>query len=221
MKKATDSKKTIRTPNWGPKAVFLVILLLGAGGCATLPKPENHATKSEWMKAVEDYRKQFSENPADYEIKMKLEMAELNAAEAFYDDGMSFENDGQLDDAIYQFRQGLSAMPNNEKISNALKNALSQKESNTFYQQAVDLDKAGKEDDAKNLLSQALAAEPDNAGAKALLDKINAGASETTGGLEFSFEQPISHSFQPYGFESRFGFYWEEISGSTLYMMRD
>ncbi|MGH7739114.1 MAG: hypothetical protein ACREL1_03100, partial [bacterium] len=148
-------------------AGFLTCLLLA--GCVSLPKSEDYASKADWMKAVQEYRHEYSAHPADFEIKMRLEEAELNAAEAYYDDGMNLEDEGQLDDAIYQFREGLSAMPNNEKVANALKDALGEKEGNTFYSQAVDLDKAGKEDDAKNLLTQALSADPDNEGAKALL----------------------------------------------------
>src|SRR5580698_4212485 len=163
--------------------VGLFLSLLVLGGCAGIPKPENYASKDQWMKAVKEYRREYSEHPADYTIQMKLEEAELNAAEAFYDDGMSLKEQGDLDDAIYQFKEGLSAMPDNEKIADALKDALKEKEANTFYDQAVDLDKAGKEDDARNLLKQVLEANPNHEGARALLDKIEAENAEKPGGL--------------------------------------
>ncbi len=182
------------------------LLLALIAGCASLPKPENHASKNDWMRAVQEYRKQYSDHPADYEIKMRLEEAELNAAEACYEDGMALEKQGGLDDAIYQFREGLSAMPDNEKIANALKKALEQKEASTFYQQAVDLDKAGKEEDAKNLLTQALEADPDQQGAKALLEKIKAELPEATGGLVFSSQEPVSLHFNHTDLKAAFDF---------------
>ncbi len=188
-----------------------------SAGCAALPKPENHASKSEWLRAVQDYRRQYSDHPADYEIKMKLEEAELNAAEAFYDDGMALEEQGSLDDAIYQFREGLSAMPDNEKVANALKKALEQKEANTFYQQAVDLDKAGKEDDAKNLLTQALEADPDHEGAKALLERIKTQSPEVTGGLVFSSREPVSLHFNHTDLKAAFDFIGKSFGINVLF----
>ena len=188
------------------KIILPVILLIVVAGCSSLPKPENHASKTDWMKAVMSYRREYSEHPEDYEIKMKLKEAELNASEAFYQDGMSFKEDGQLDDAIYQFREGLSAMPENEKVADALKQCLQEKEANTFYQQAVDLDKAGKEDDARNLLNQALSASPDHEGAKALLEKIDTESQEKAGGLAFSSTEPISLHFNHTDLKSVFDF---------------
>lgn len=201
----------------GRWAGLLLVGLALAAGCSSLPKPENHASKSEWMKAVQEYRRQYSDHPADYEIRMRLEEAELNAAEAFYDDGMALEEQGSLDDAIYQFREGLSAMPDNEKVANALKNALEQKEANTFYQQAVELDKAGKEDDAKNLLTQALEADPDHEGAKALLEKIKAESPETTGGLVFSSREPVSLHFNHTDLKAAFDFIGKSFGINILF----
>ncbi|HXL73966.1 MAG TPA: secretin N-terminal domain-containing protein, partial [bacterium] len=197
-----------------PAAVLAVLFI---SGCASLQKPEDHASKSEWMKAVQEYRKEYSEHPADYEIKMKLQEAELNAAEAYYDDGMSLKDQGLLDDAIYQFREGLSAMPNNEKVSNALQQALKEKESNTFYQQAVDLDKAGKEDDAQTLLNQALAANPDHEGAKALLQKIEAENEAQSGGQVFTSREPVSLHFNHTGLKSAFGFIGKSFGVNVIF----
>ena len=188
------------------KTLAIAAAFLSLSGCASLPNPESHASKTEWMKAVLEYRKQYSEHPADYEIKMRLQQAELNAAEAYYEDGVALENQGLLDDAIYQFREGLSAMPNNEKVANALKSTLQEKEATTFYQQAVDLDKAGKEDDAKSLLKQALEADPDHTGAKALLDKITAEGEEKEGGLTLTSKEPISLHFNKTGLKAAFNF---------------
>ncbi len=198
---------------WGAALLGLAL----AAGCASLPKPENYASKSEWMKAVQEYRKQYLEHPTDYEIKMKLEEAELNAAEAFYEDGMALEKQGSLDDAIYQFREGLSAMPDNEKIANTLQKALALKEATTFYQQAVDLDRAGKEDDAKNLLTQALDADPENDGARALLEKIKAQAPESTGGLVFSSREPVSLHFNHTDLKAAFDFIGRSFGINVLF----
>lgn len=158
------------------------------------------------MKAVIRYRKQYSENPTDYEVKMKLEEAEMNASEAYYEDGVSLKEEGFLDDAIYQFREGLAAMPNNEKVANALKTTLQEKEGNTFYQQAVDLNKAGKEDEARDLLKQSLADNPENSGSKALLDKIQTETESKPGGLALSSKEPISLHFNHTDLRAAFGF---------------
>ncbi len=200
-------------PRWGAVMLGLAVV----AGCASLPKPENYASKSEWMKAVQEYRRQYLEHPADYEIKMKLEEAELNAAEAFYEDGMALEKQGSLDDAIYQFREGLSAMPDNEKIANTLQKVLALKEASTFYQQAVDLDKAGKEDDAKNLLTQALDADPEHEGARALLEKIKAQAPESTGGLVFSSREPVSLHFNHTDLKAAFDFIGRSFGINVLF----
>src|ERR1035438_9370156 len=88
----------------GEKILLGVLLFSVLAGCGSLPKPENYASKDQWMKAVKEYRRQYSEHPANYSIKMKLDVAELNAAEAFYEDGMSLKGQGDLDDAIYQFK---------------------------------------------------------------------------------------------------------------------
>jgi general secretion pathway protein D len=187
-------------------SIFYALLSMVLAGCRTLPTPESYASKSDWMKSVLDYRRQYSEHPGDYEVKMRLEQAELNAAEAFYQDGMSLKEQGLLDDAIYQFREGLTAMPNNEKVANALKSTLKEKEAGTFYQQAVDLDKAGKGDEARNLLNQALAANPDHEGAKALLGKINEESQAKSVGLAVSSKEPISLHFNHTDLRAAFDF---------------
>jgi len=197
--------------------VGLFLSLLVLGGCAGIPKPENYASKDQWMKAVKEYRREYSEHPADYTIQMKLEEAELNAAEAFYDDGMSLKEQGDLDDAIYQFKEGLSAMPDNEKIADALKDALKEKEANTFYDQAVDLDKAGKEDDARNLLKQVLEANPNHEGARALLDKIEAENAEKPGGLAFSSREPVSLRFNHTSLKAAFDFIGKSFGINVIY----
>lgn len=199
------------------KIPCIAVLILSLSGCASLPSPESHASKTEWMKAVQEYRKENSEHPADIEVKMKLQQAELNAAEAYYEDGMAFENQGLLDDAIYQFREGLAAMPNNEKVANALKTTLQEKEANTFYQQAVDLDKAGKEDDARNLLKQALESNPDNTGAKALLDKIESEGEEKEGGFSLSSKEPISLHFNKTGLKAAFNFIAKDFGINIIF----
>ncbi len=186
--------------------ILFFILVFVFQGCSTIPKPENHATKGEWLKAVLEYRKQYLENPADYEIKMKLQEAELNAAEAFYDDGIALKEQGLLDDAIYEFREGVTAMPDNEKVTQALKQTLKEKEANTFYQQAVDLNRAGKNDDAEDLLKQALVANPDHDGAKALLQKIEMDNESIAGGMVFTSKEPVSLNFNHTGLKAAFGF---------------
>jgi general secretion pathway protein D len=191
-------------------------VILGSG-CASLPKPENHATKNEWMKAVAKYRKEFSENPADYEVKMKLDEAELNAAEAFYEDGVSMEEQGLLDDAIYQFKAGVSAMPNNEKVSNALRRALAEKEANTLYQQAVGLENAGKEDDARNLLNQALSANPDHEGARALLKKMDTETEAKSGGLFLSSKEPVALHFNRTDLKAAFDFIGKSFGINVIF----
>lgn len=201
-------------PRFRWTAALLLALLTG---CSSLPKPESYASKTDWMKAVVEYRREYSEHPTDYEIKMRLQEAEMNAAEAYYEDGMALKEEGLLDDAIYQFREGMAAMPNNEKVANALKSTLKEKEADTFYQQAADLDKAGKEDDARNLLNQALEANPDHAGAKALLDRIQNDNSAKEGGLALSSKEPISLHFNHTDLRAAFDFIGKAFGVNVIF----
>lgn len=215
MKSKTFDSTTRAT--WKRVSLVWVLAFILSQGCASIPKPEDHASKSDWMKAVNEYRKEYSEHPTDYEIKMKLEEAELNAAEAFYEDGISLKDQGYLDDAIYQFREGLTAMPNNEKIAEALKTALSEKEANTFYQQAVELEKAGKVDDAKNLLKQALAANPDHEGAKALLKQIDEETQSQDTALVLGSKEPIGIHFNHTEIKAAFDFLSKSFNVNILF----
>lgn len=114
--------------------VSMTILSLILAACSSaLTIGTEHVQKGEWIQALRVFRKAAKEDPQDQEIKIKLHQTELAAANFFYEEGVKFQGRGDLDQAIFQFRQGLTAMPRNEKIAQALQSTLALKEADSLY----------------------------------------------------------------------------------------
>lgn len=148
--------------------LFIFLALLLSAGCATVPK--NGADQR--LKTVAEYRRRYAENPSDYGLAIKLRKAEMDAAQKFYESGRKLEDQGRLEEGVQQYREGLLAMPGNEKLSNALRRASDKQEAETLYRRALASDQAGREEEARDFLVRSLADDPGHEGAKALQRKM-------------------------------------------------
>jgi general secretion pathway protein D len=181
-------------------------------GCASVPPAPS---PKQALKTVAEYRRLYAANPSDPGLKIKLKEAELDASEECYEAGLTLEAQDLLDDAAYQFRQGLSAMPENEKLSNALKRVLGRKEARALYGQAVDLEQSGREDEARSILDQILADDPENQDAKAFWQKLE--NRRKSGGLILSSEQPISLHFNRTDIKAGFNFIGKSFGLNVIF----
>lgn len=182
----------------GGKALLLAALLLMLAGCAGhLTKGDEYAKKEEWSKAILEYRQAYADNPDNIEVKSRLKQMELKAADYYYHLGLIALEKGDIDRAIAFFQEGLVAMPENEKLQAAMRDAQLRKDSAAVYQEGVNLLGAGKRDEAKLRFQHALALYPDQKGAAlklAEIEKQETGASSE--GLALTSSAPITLNFR-------------------------
>lgn len=166
--------------------------------CASHSKRgDEFAEKDEWTQAVLEYRQASREEPNDIEVRSHLKQIELKAAEYYYHRGMTMLGKGDIEGAIAQFQQGQVAMPENDKVQAALKNAELRKQANLLYQEGVSLLGAGKVEDAKRRFRTALAANPDLKEAAAQLAAIDQQEKTAKGdNLALNSSAPITLNFR-------------------------
>src|SRR5215469_11530347 len=114
-------------------AALHCMLLLCAGmlltSCASpMRVAENYAAQDEWMKAVLTYRKYCSQKPCDVEYRSRLKQTELKAADFFYQRGLREEEAGNFDAALEQFQEGLIAMPEHNRLQQAIAEVVARKQ---------------------------------------------------------------------------------------------
>lgn len=177
---------------------MLAGLLLTLAGCAGhLTRGDEYARKDEWSKAILEYRQAYAENPDDIEVKSHLKQMELKAADYYYRRGLVALESGNVDGAIGAFQQGLVAMPENEKLQAAMRDAQSRKDAAAVYEEGVNLLAAGKRDEAKQRFQHALELYPDQKRAAlklAEIEKEETGASRE--GLALTSSAPITLNFR-------------------------
>src|SRR5713226_6272811 len=165
---------------------FLLGLFLLCAGCAgPIEKAEQYSAQDEWLKAVIEYRKAYSANPRDVEYRSRLKQVELKAADYYYQRGMGFLDQDNVDAAILQFQQGLAAMSDHAKLQ-----------------------QAGKNDEAKKLFKEALQSYPDHklaAAAYAALQKQDL-AEQDSEQLALSSKAPITLNFRQTDLRTAFEF---------------
>jgi general secretion pathway protein D len=180
------------------KTLLAAAALMTLASCAShVTRGDQYARKDEWAKAILEYRQASHEHPDDIEIKSHLEQIEIKSADFYYHRGEIAMATGNLDNAITQFQQGVVAMPGNDKLQNALRDAQMQKEAAAFYEEGVHLQDAGKLEDAKQRFKKALEADPGHVEAAAKLaaiDKQELGAAGD--GLALSSSAPITLNFR-------------------------
>ncbi len=180
------------------RLILAAAALLTLAACAGhVIRGNEYAKADEWDKAILEYRQAAHDDPDNIEIRSRLRQAELKAAEYDYHRGMMVLANGDLDGAIARFQQGLVAMPGNDKLLAALKDAQAHKEANALYEEGVNLLGAGKPEDAKQRFRNALDVWPDHKGAAAKLIEVEKQEVKAGGErLALSSTAPITLNFR-------------------------
>ncbi len=199
---------------------FLLGLFLLSAGCAgPIERAEQYSTQDEWLKAVIEYRKAYSDNPKDVEYRSRLKQMELKAADYYYQRGMTFLDQDNVDAAIVQFQQGLAAMSDHAKLQQAMNAALARKEANNLYLEGIRTQEAGKNDEAKKLFKQALKIYPDHkfaAEAYASLEKQDL-AEQDSEQLALSSKSPITLNFRQTDLRTAFEFIAKSFGVNVIF----
>ncbi len=187
-------------------------LALAAGlltACAgTIERADDYIAQDEWMKAVLEYRKAAAESPTDIELRSRLRQTEQKAADFYYQRGLEFLGQNNIDGAIVQFQQGLTAMSGHGKLTQVMNQALMRKEVQSLYEEAVREMEAGKTENAKRILKRALEADPDNKRVVELLAKYEKEAvdDDLADRLVLSSRAPITLNFRQTDLRTAFEF---------------
>jgi general secretion pathway protein D len=188
----------------------LVVFLLAAwlSGCAgTVERAEDYGGQGEWMKAVLEYRKALARDPRDIELRSRLKQTELKAADYYYQQGMQFFEQDNLDRAILEFQQGLMAMSDHPKLQQAMAQAVARKEAGTLVLEARQQLAAGRKPEAIQILKRALNAYADDKEANRLLTSLEKQAeAENADRFALSSRAPITLNFQQTDLRTGFEF---------------
>ena len=198
---------------------FVSILFLPGCGTLALHKADKHVLDNEWAKAVLVYRSAYKANPANVELKSKLQQTELRAAEYYYQKGIKLLEQDNLDPAIVEFQQGLISMPNNSKLQHVISLTLARKESRDLYQEALRNNELNKNNDAIKLLKRALKVYPDNREAAFVLEKISVqkDKSENSENLALNSKAPITLNFNKTDLKTAFGFITKSFGINVIF----
>lgn len=203
-------------------ARFAFIAILAAAllsACAaTTERAERFIAQEEWMNAVLEYRKALRRDPGNVEFKSRLKQVELKAADYYYQQGMKKWELGNLDGAIVQFQQGLTAMPEHGKVNQIMRKALTQKEANSIYREGQRYLEAGKLGLAKQSFSRAIALDPDHeASGQALKEIVRQKKEKTTHGLALSSKSPITLNFRRTSLRTAFEFIAKSFGVNVIF----
>lgn len=188
-------------------AVALTASLLVA--CAgTVERADDFIAQDEWMKAVLEYRKALAKNRSDIEFRSRLRQTEQKAADFYYQRGLEYLGQDNIDAAIVQFQQGLTAMPEHGKLSQVMGQALLRKEAQSLFDEAMREMEAGKPDEAKRLFARVLEADPEHKRATESLAKFDKEAleEESADRLMLTSRAPITLNFRQTDLRAAFEF---------------
>lgn len=184
-------------------------LMASLVACAgTVQRADDYIAQDEWMKAVLEYRKALAKDRSDIEFRSRLRQTEQKAADFYYQRGLEYLGQDNLDAAIVQFQQGLTAMPEHGKLSQVMGQALLRKEAQSLYDEAMREMEAGKPDEAKRLLARALEADPEHKRAAESLAKYEKESLEEEGAdrLMLTSRAPITLNFRQTDLRAAFEF---------------
>ncbi len=179
------------------RALLAVATLTLASCAGHMKRGDEYAAKDEWTKAILEYRQAYGESPDDIEVKSRLKQREMTAADYYYHRGEMAMARMDLDGAIAWFQQGLVAMPDNDKLRSAMKDAQMRKEAAALYEEGTNLMAVGKQEDAKRRLLRALEVCPDHKDSMiklAEIEKQELGAASES--LALSSSAPITLNFR-------------------------
>ena len=202
-----------------PGKILLAVAVLSLTSCAGhVKRGDKFAKNEEWTKAILEYRKAKRDRPEDIEIRSRLIQRESKAAEYYYHRGVVAKAKGDFDGAIALFQQGLIAMPENDKLQSALREAQLQKEAAALYQEGVNLLAAGKQDDAKRRFAMALEAHPGHKEAAWNLAAIEKQASDAAGeSLALGSSAPITLNFRETEIRDAYGFLTQSFGVNVVF----
>lgn len=182
--------------------------LLVAACAGTIERADDYIAQDEWLKAVLEYRKAAAKDPRDIEFRSRLRQTEQKAADFYYQRGLVLLGQNNIDGAIVQFQQGLTAMPDYGKLTQVMNQALLRKESQSLVDEAVREMEAGKAEEAKRNLRHALEADPENSRAQELLAKFEKESAdeELNDRLVLTSRAPITLNFRQTDLRSAFEF---------------
>lgn len=149
-----------------------LVSLLVAGCLAHVELEPPLEDQGDWLQVVMDHRAAVNESPEDSHARIQLEKAEQAAAEHYLKRGNEKLAEGQLDEAIAEFRSGLIARPNGEMLKRAMGMALAAKEAKSQYQQALSFIRLERFDEAEERLQNALDLDPEHAQARERLNYL-------------------------------------------------
>jgi general secretion pathway protein D len=186
---------------------WVVLTLLVGCATSTIKQAEDYAAQDEWLKAVLEYRKALAAQPNDVEYRSRLKQTELKAADFYYQRGMQFLDQANLDAAIVQFQQGLAAVPDHSKLQQAMVEVLARKEAANLYLEAINLREAGRLEDARRQFQRTLEAWPDHKDAKTALAELNKDQDEKASeGVALTSKAPITLNFRQTDLKQAFEF---------------
>ena len=196
-----------RTHHWYRLPVVAALALLAACASSPVKQAEEYAAQDEWLKAVLEYRKALTNSPGDIEYRSRLKQTELKAADFYYQRGQRFLEQGNLDESIVQFQQGLASMPDHRKLQQAMTDAIARKEAENLYQEGSYLRQAGRLDDARRQFQKALEVYPDHKEAAAALAELKKEDQEKLSeGFALTSKAPITLNFRQTDLKQAFEF---------------
>jgi general secretion pathway protein D len=187
--------------------------------CASPMKiAESYAAQDEWMKAVVTYRKYCSQRPCDVEYRSRLKQTELKAADFFYQRGLREEEAGNFDAALAQFQQGLIALPEHNRLQQAVAEVVARKQAEEFYEEGVTFRNAGKYAEARRQLEKALDLYPWHKAASELLTAIKAEEENRfSEGLALSSSAPVTLNFRQTDLKQAFEFLAKSFGVNVIF----
>jgi general secretion pathway protein D len=201
------------------RAIGIAVIVSVLASCASpMRLAEDYAAQDEWMKAVIEYRKAYASHPSDIEIKSRLKQTELKAADFYYQRGLHLIEQGNLDGALEQFRQGVAIMPDHTKLQQAIADALKHKQAVELYQEAVVFKTAGKIIDARRQLERALDVYPWYTEASDLLAQIKTEEEgKLSQGLALSSTAPVTLNFRQTDLKQAFEFLAKSFGVNVIF----
>lgn len=156
-------------------AGLIISLLLVLTSCAShdsLVIMRKYNRMKDPLEAVLDIRKQIEKNPDDIYYKTLIHQYELKAAEYYYKKGQKKYYEGSYQEAIEDFKKGLLADKDYDKLQQAIRFSTQQLEADEDYLEAVKNYQVGKLKEAESILKTILGAVPTYDAANSLLTKI-------------------------------------------------
>jgi len=220
---------TRRPPKFSRFILFICIPLLLLPGCSISPVEQANSlsAQGDWMEAVMLYRKQLQVDPTNIEYRSRLKQTELRAADYYYQKGLRSLEEGDYEQAMEWYQQGLIAMPDHSKLRSAISEAIAIREANRLLSEAIQLKDAGRLQEALVLTEDALRTYPDHDGGYDLMFELKAKIlKKSKHKIALTSLKPISLNFRNTPVRTAFDFvsksfglniiYDEQVKGSPI-----